>query len=316
MPPRRAGARPPAAFELVRWALMSGVRRLGWVVLLVAVGCDTGGAPPQQAKTAASVAPVEPEPPPEPPLVSKDVAFESSGDVSLAGRLFLAKDPTAPVLVMVHRYRGDSSEWQPFAKRMAASKKRYTIVTFDLRGHGRSKAVGEGSMDWADMKPKDMPKLVTDVHAAIRFGLDHTNDLARGVVLVGSSLGAALAAKAASEEQKVVAVGLVSPGAAINGFDVYEPFASVRTLPSFLAGGAKDNVSREPLASLFEMAKTAAILKTYPGNGHGAHGLSRQKNTLWADLEDWLLGVFEETPTPGRVPKTAEKSVKAKAMGR
>ena len=127
----------------------------------------------------------------------------------------------------------------------------------------------------------------------LRYGLERTDGKARGVVLIGSSLGAAFAARAASQEPKVVAIALVSPGAAIEGYDVYRPFSDVRVLPSFIAAAKDDNVSREPISALTQMAKEHATVKVYDGRGHGAWGLGQGEPRLFADLVDWLMSTYD-----------------------
>jgi alpha-beta hydrolase superfamily lysophospholipase len=256
----------------------------------------------------ASASAAAPEPPKEPATPSEEVTFETADKIPLSGTLYLAKDPTAPLVVLLHRYRGERVEWAPLASRLAEAPKRYTVLNFDLRGHGKSKsASGKKKLDWADMKPKDMPAFVEDVHAAIKYGLERTEGKARGVVLVGSSLGAAFAARAASEEAKVVALAVVSPGAAIEGYDVYHPFADVRMLPSFIAAAKDDNVARDPVSALTQMAKEHGTVKIYDGRGHGAFGLAQEGTQLFTDLVDWLMSVYDAG--------TVERTIVPKAAG-
>jgi alpha-beta hydrolase superfamily lysophospholipase len=281
----------------------------------VVVACSSkgGGNPQPTVKSAAPLASV-PEVPKEPPTPSEPASFETADKVPLAGTIYLAKDPQAPVLVLVHRFRGDSQEWAAFAQRMAQAEHRYTIVNFDLRGHGASRSgTGKQRLDWADMKDQDMPAMVQDVRAAIDYGVQRAQGKPTRVVLVGSSLGAALAAREADEDGRVVAIALVSPGAAIQGYDVYRPFANVRMLPTFLAGAKEDNVSIEPLDALSRMAKEHATVKSYDGRGHGTFGLSQENNTLFKDLEDWLMSVYGAEPVqrdltpPPTEPKKKER---------
>ena len=284
------------------------------LVALCVLGCSCSKDKPQPTPTApsasASVAP--PAVPKEAPTPSEEVTFETEDKVPLAGTLYLAKDPAAPLLVLVHRYRGDRQEWAPIAARLASSDKRYSMLTFDLRGHGASRSgVGKKRLDWADMTPKDVPVFVNDVHGAIKYGLSRTDGKSTRVVLVGSSLGAAIAARAASEDARVVAIGMIAPGAAIEGFDAYHPFADVRTLPSFLAGAKDDNVSKEPIDGMTRMAKELATVKLYDGRGHGAFGLLAEGDKLPEDLETWLMGVFEAQPISREIiPREADTGKK------
>jgi pimeloyl-ACP methyl ester carboxylesterase len=264
---------------------------------LVLFGCHCSEEHPPKKAPAASASVKPPEAPKEPATPSEEVTFETADKIPLSGTLYLAKDPAAPAVVLVHRFRGDRTEWAPLATRLAEADKRYTILNFDLRGHGKSKsASGKKRIDWADMKPKDMPAFVDDVHAAVEYALGRSEGKANGVVLVGSSLGAAFAARAASEDARVVAVGVVSPGAAIEGYDVYHPFADVRMLPSFIASAKEDNVAREPVSALAQMAKEHGTVKTYEGRGHGAFGLSQEGPQLFIDLTDWLTSIYGTGP--------------------
>jgi pimeloyl-ACP methyl ester carboxylesterase len=271
---------------------------------------DAAKSGPPKVASAAPSASAAPEAPKEPLAVAEEVTFPAKDGASLAGTLYLAKDPAAPVLVLVHRYRGDRKEWTKVLERLASSPKRFTVLAFDLRGHGDSRSgAGKKRLDWADMKPKDVPPLVDDVHTAIDYAVSRTAGKATRVVLVGSSLGAALAARAGSQDSRVVAIAMIAPGAAIEGFDVYHPFADVRMLPSFLASATGDNVAKEPIDALSRMAKENAKVVSYEGRGHGAFGLISEGDPLDFDLADWLMGVFGSQPVERALsPKTGEKS--------
>ncbi|HEX7671848.1 MAG TPA: alpha/beta hydrolase, partial [Polyangiaceae bacterium] len=290
-----------------------------FLAALLALGCSSKEGPraaPSAASPPPSAAP--PSPPPVPATPSEEVTFDTEDKVPLAGTLHLVTDGAAPLLVLVHRYRGDRSEWAPVAARLASSEKRYSILAFDLRGHGASRTGPEKKrLDWADMKPKDMPTFVTDVHAAIKYGLSRSpSGKADRVVIVGSSLGAAFAARAASQDARVIAVGLISPGAAIEGYDAYHPFADVRMLPTFLAGAKEDNVSKEPIDGMSRMAKELATVKSYDGKGHGIFGLYAEGDQVTKDLEQWLMGVFEAQPVSRELlPREGESGKKKPHKG-
>ncbi|HVU03578.1 MAG TPA: alpha/beta hydrolase [Polyangiaceae bacterium] len=290
---------------------------LAVVLAVLSPGCKSKEAPPKpQAAAVPSALPsaAAPEAPRAPPSKAEEITFDAPDGASLAGTLFLASDPAAPIAVFVHRFRGDRKEWTKVTERLASSEKRYTLLTFDLRGHGDSRSgAGKKRLDWADMKAKDVPGLVEDVHAAMAAARKRTEGKSTRVVLVGSSLGAALAARAASQDPNVVAIAMVSPGAAIEGYDVYHPFADVRTLPSFLVAAKDDNVSKDPMDGLSRMAKDLATVKLYEGRGHAASGLLQEGDPLDQDLEKWLEGVFDKEPIQrelsprGGAKKTSQK---------
>lgn len=271
---------------------------------LSSLGCDscsgTEARPRASAKPSASAlgnasasasvaAPAAaPKAPPGKPLL-----IETEDDLGLHGEVWAGPDASAPLAILVHRYRGERSEWQPLVDRLVA-RKQYRVVSFDLRGHGKSRTGPKGKdLYWgAFERTKEVPQLIRDVRGAVAAGREGVTP--RSTVLVGSSLGAALVAIAASEDESIDAVALVSPGAAIEGQSVYEPFAKIARRPTFLAAGASDNVSKAAMGSLQKMAK-AATVHEYGARQHGAQFLGQEQPKLWDDLAAWL----EKAPTLG-----------------
>jgi pimeloyl-ACP methyl ester carboxylesterase len=204
--------------------------------------------------------------------------------------LYVAPDHAEPTVVFVHRLYGDRQELSPLVERLRKAKHRYSLLAFDLAGRGNSKLPEKSKLD-------DVGRLTKDVRAALRRAEEATDQSTRGFVLVGSSLGATLVSKVAFDEPKVLALALVSPGAAISGMDIYEPYAEVRTLPTFLGGSVNDPVSREPLDALVKMAKNATV-KRYPGALHSAGHIGHENPALWDDLTAWLMSVFDAKAQP------------------
>ncbi|MGE0324456.1 MAG: alpha/beta hydrolase [Polyangiaceae bacterium] len=239
----------------------------------------------------------------------EEVSFSAADSVPLKADLLPAASKTAPLLVLVHRFQGDRHEWAPLLEKLAVAPKQYRVVNVDLRGHGDSKSAAGGMvLDWGAMTKKEIPDLEKDIEAAIQFGLKGAEP--HHIVLVGSSLGATLIAKVAAHEPKVAALGLVCPGARLEGQDVYHAYAEVRGLPTFFASGNGDNVSRTPLGSLVKMARHST-LKEYATSRHSAQHVGADAPQLWSDLEDWLMQNYEvEPPAPpdaGAADAAAEK---------
>lgn len=271
------------------------MRRPGLIALLALL--LVGGAGCRSGETAAKKAPppvasVQPSRPVVPPTPVAPVTFASDDGAALSGDLYLAADRAAPSLVLVHRRYRDRSEWKSLVDTLRTADKRYTILAFDLRGEGASK-----------LPPKENPEkapdhMQADVRAAIAKVEDATGHATRGIVLAGSSLGAALIAQVAFDEPKVVALAMISPGMTIAGQDVLHPYADVRNLPTFIAAADDDFVAREPLKMLEKMAE-AGTVKRYPGAAHGADSLAATA-PLWSDLAAFLAKVHDEAPTERR----------------
>lgn len=308
--PRAAG--PEAArrgssrdAELLRWRVMKRSSAVALLALALVPGCDSPQPKPGPAASASAPAPV-PAASDVPsimivPTPGKPATFASSDGAALAGELFVSPEPNAPALILVHRLNGDRAELAPLVERMVIAPKRFSILSFDLRGHGASKAPPKA-------KPGDNKDLVKDVEAAIAHVTEATAP--RAIVLVGSSIGAALVSQVAFGAAKVTALGLVSPGESISGHPLYRPYAEVRNLPTFLAGAKEDTVSKPALEALEKMAMSGTV-KRYDGSRHSAQFLAEEHPELWADLESWLLSVFAEEPrerrslyvAPGKEPK-------------
>lgn len=223
------------------------------------------------------------------PTPKQAVHFKTADGQQLAGDLYLAGDHSAPAVVLVHRQGGTRDEFAPLVKRLIRADKRFTVLAFDLRGAGESPP------------PLHPPELdpgkpgAQDVRAAIAEVLRASGQQTRGVVLVGSSLGAALVSRVAFSEPKVTALALISPGAAIDGVAIYQPYAQVRNLPTFLADCSDDDISKAPLNALSHMAM-AGTVKHYAGRYHSAGAIGGAHPELWKDLESWLMSVFDEKP--------------------
>lgn len=184
------------------------------------------------------------------------VRFETADGVVLHGSLWRTGDPAAPAVVFVHQARSDRAEWSGVIEELRRLTPGLTILAFDLRGHGASTAVGERTLRWKELQNGDRSGLrrwaacADDVQAAVAFlrGRVH-GTVPRAIGLVGSSIGATAALRAAANDGVVgpggiAAVVVLSPG--MNYFSV--PIeGAVETLrmrhTPVLAIGARDDTN-------------------------------------------------------------------------
>lgn len=269
---------PNAPFVLAALALAFGAG---------SAGCRSHASttPKPSASAPAALAPVS------------QVVFSAHDGMPLRGVYAASADPAAPLVVLVHAFRGSSAEWRPLVERLAAAPRPCSVLSFDLRGHGESTVDAHGARtDWTAIAKTQVPDLVWDIHAAIDYGLAASGGRAAGVVLVGSSQSAALAAQVAREQPKVVALGLISPGDMLEGYDVFHRYHAVRELPAFVATGTGDTVALEPAKIIARLGGDRVTLQVYPGSGHGPAALTRTDDKLWRDLEAWIGRVKSERP--------------------
>ncbi|MFD6526424.1 alpha/beta fold hydrolase [Isoptericola sp. NPDC060185] len=204
---------------------------------------------------------------------------------------------TAPPLVLLHGGGGDGSTWDPF---VAALAQRATVVVPDLRGAGRSPAVGAGS--------------VTALRDDVLLLLD---DLALDrVVLIGHSLGGLVGLLVAQERPGLVAalvleevpppepLGLPVPERFADDASFYErrirpavlaelnapapglvaALAAV-TAPTLVIGGGPDShLPQDAMARMAALLPDARFV-TLPG-GHLVH--PRHPETFLREVEAFL----------------------------
>jgi pimeloyl-ACP methyl ester carboxylesterase len=127
----------------------------------------------------------KPEPPPPPPATANDKAEPAEG----TPRIAIGSDGThvqyrvhgtaEPALVFIHGWSCDANYWR---EQVPVFKKKYTVVTVDLAGHGGTNA---SRSDWS----------------MARFGQDVATAVAtipnRQIILVGHSMGGPVAIEAA-----------------------------------------------------------------------------------------------------------------------
>jgi pimeloyl-ACP methyl ester carboxylesterase len=267
--------------------------------------CEPGEAP-APATSAAAIADAGSQ-----KTAPRAVQFSASDGARLAGDFYPAPEARSPVVVLIHRPGADRAEWKPLIARLQAARRRYAILSFDLRGHGQS-AAGPAEAGAAADAAEPWGR---DVRAAMQRAVEEAT--APRIVLVGSSLGATLAARLAFAEPLVSALALISPGAALEGVDLYRAYAEVRNLPTFIAAAKDDTVAKDPLQALSKMAMMGTS-RTYDGEVHGAGFLGERHAEFWQDLEAWLMSVHDETPrerrslyyAEGREPDGSSKATK------
>ncbi len=119
----------------------------------------------------------------------KKVNFKNSRNLNLVGNLYSANSKS--LIILVHGYTGDKSEWGRFDKTAEAlNKLNYNVLAFDFSGCGES-----------DNDSLTVDKQIDDLKSAIKFVLD------KGLIkigLLGLSLGGLISLKVYNKNIKTI----------------------------------------------------------------------------------------------------------------
>ena len=202
----------------------------------------------------------------DPPGDYTDVLFAASDGVTLHGRLFGDGQPS---VVLAHMYPADQRSWQSFAETLA--KRGYTVLTFDFRGYGRS--AGE----------KEIQKISQDVEGAVGY---LRSQEARGIFLIGASMGGTASLKVAARE-RFLGVATLSAPTEFRGLEVLDQMGQVES-PVLLIAAEEDKPAREAAGVLYEAALGASqrLQEIYRGKDHGTDLLDGEYGRF---VEDRLL---------------------------
>jgi alpha-beta hydrolase superfamily lysophospholipase len=204
----------------------------------------------------------------------RPVTLAAADGTPLAGMFYDASPRPAPAVVLVHMLGKSKEEWSIVAERLADAG--IASLAIDLRGHGRS--MGDGSA---------LATMVRDVRAAIDWLAIQPAVRPDRLGVVGASLGASLAALAATEAPAVRAIALISPSLDYRGLRL-DP-GVMRTLGSRSVWWAASTEDPYALRTIKELTGDGAAGEQRLSGVRG-HGTA----LLWADpdlaraLVDWL----------------------------
>lgn len=222
-----------------------------------------------------------------------EIQFTTSDGFRLAGTLFPARadGPRAPGLVLVHALGADRSAWMPFA--LAAQRRGYACMAYDVRGHGQSTVWRAGSVSYQSFDNGEWRDAALDIEAAhrelIRRGADPEN-----TAVVGADIGAALALFHADRTDDIQALVMVSPLPRHNGLDLDPLIRQSGRRPVLLIAAEGDSPSASEAMRLKELAPGFSELRLYPGTAHGTDLLAASPNVI-EEILLWLDPIIGET---------------------
>jgi len=207
------------------------------------------------------------------------VSIRTDDGVTLAATWYEPASRPGPAVILVHMLNRSRREWEAFAQRLASEG--IGALTFDLRGHGESTAApppAAGQSEYAAM--------VLDVRAARRYLAQRTDVQQTRVGIAGGSIGANLAALAASGDATIASLALLSPSMDYRGLRIDAAARKIKQ-PMLLVAGDDDPYASRSARELQKDAGPQREILILKDAGHGTVMLSRDAS-LAGTLVDWF----------------------------
>jgi len=209
---------------------------------------------------------------------TREVRFRSPDGFKLtATYLPAAKGKTT--VILLHGLGAGRHEWDRFIAVLADNG--LGALALDFRGHGESDPPPFTTF----RSPEAWGKLRKDVDGAVDFLEDEGVPVSR-MSIVGASIGANLALKAAAGNRRIAAVALLSPGKDYQGVTLEPEIGSFKR-PLLLAASRTDPYSFDTVQELKGKlgGKSRPLRFLDAGSGHGVEMLD---SGLAEELVSWL----------------------------
>jgi len=221
--------------------------------------------------------------------VPQRVTFESADKTPIVGTFYGSPKPNSPAVLMLHQWMSDRHSYDNLAMRMQA--RGFGVLTIDGRGFGESVKAADGKKISPSRSDEAVAAMKADVAAALDFLVAQINVDPARIGIAGASYGSSLALIYASENPKIKAVALLSPGINYFGNMPTEPAVKKYGDRPLLLVAAEDDAESARSAMILRLALETDKyeLRIYPKGGHGT-GLFGKK----VGLEDLLIVFFEK----------------------
>jgi pimeloyl-ACP methyl ester carboxylesterase len=231
-------------------------------------------------------------------------AFQTADGATLVGDVYVGRKDR-PSLLMWHMLGKSRQAFAAQIPKLTSSG--FAIINMDLRGHGQSTAIKNGTaLNFQTFKDSDWLKLPQDEQTVVQDaksipGIDGTN-----LVLIGSSIGANAAA-IAGNSSNVKALVLLSPG---NDYHGLRPESALRALrkPVLILAANGDSQSADGVKSWKNLGSNVKV-EIVDGSAHG-NNLLDEKPQLLNDIMNFIdksVNISQKEPTPQRLDKVPQQ---------
>jgi dienelactone hydrolase len=210
----------------------------------------------------------------------QEVSFRTDDGVAIVGSLYLPGRP-GPGIVLVHALSRTHEDWSVVAARLADAG--FVVLAIDLRGHGASAPLPEGTT------LEDLTKMMADVKAARAFLAARREAVPGRVGFAGASIGANLAILMGGIDPTVRSLALLSPGIDYRGLRPEAAMKKYGERPALIVASQEDNYATNSARQLAVAGPGVGIrdLRILNAAGHGTAMLAKQLD-LASSLVDWF----------------------------
>ncbi len=216
------------------------------------------------------------------------VRFTTEDGWEIAGNYYPVEKKDAPAVVLLHMMPETKESWKSFALELV--KNGFQCLAVDLRGHGESQGGPAGSKSFTDAQHI---ATISDVFSSVEFFIDKGVPVEK-ISLVGASIGANLSLLFQSENPKIKASVLLSPGLNYRGVETEHAAKKIRgdQFVFMVAGGSNDEYSTETVKKLSEIIESdGKIVKIFQEGGHGTEILGDEPG-LSGEIISWLNNIY------------------------
>ena len=231
------------------------------------------------------------------PLTNEEKMFIV--DDSLKLTCWLLRDTTAqnePLVVLLHQKGETHQSYQQFIDALMeyvgedpSHRVMPTIISFDLRGHGKSLFRKGDTLRAESMPNAEYMKIPSDIRHVLgelvgdpTLGVDTSN-----VIVVGASIGANSAAMLTEMMSGIRKVAMLSPGKSYHSLEPMHAVEACRGKMMIFA--SKGDVYSEQSSKFIQnLNKDRCSLAWFPGDSHGTAIINGDKKAM-RQLIEWVM---------------------------